>query len=117
MKKNRKCVCCSEQYSYCPNCGGADRLKPSWHSEFCCEECKDLWLTATKFNMQLLTKKEAAEIISDLNHKDASKYVDCVQRDLANIFAEDTKPAQEKTSKPAAPKVAKSHEVVNKIEE
>lgn len=89
MRKNRQCICCSTEYTYCPDCNGSDRLKPSWYSEFCREDCKDLWLTATKFNMGMLEKKDAKDIISSLNLKDKSEYVACVQRDLEVIFSED----------------------------
>lgn len=89
MRKSRNCICCSTEYVYCPDCNGSDKLRPSWYSEFCCEDCKDLWLTATKFNMNMIEKKDAKDIISVLNLKDKSKYVACVQRDLEVIFAED----------------------------
>lgn len=114
MRKSRKCICCSTEYTYCPNCNGQDRLKPSWHSEFCCEDCKDLWLTATKFNMGMIEKKDAKDIISALNLKDKSEYVKCVQRDLENIFAEEPK----KRTKKAEPVAIEpeSHEVVIKKE-
>ena len=120
MKRNRKCICCNTQYSYCPDCGGSDRLKESWYSEFCSSECKDLWTTATKFNMQFLTKQEAAEIILDLNIKDKSKYVPCVQRDLENIFAEEPKTKRGKRAEAGIIDEAantEAHEVVNKTEE
>lgn len=104
MRKNRKCICCETQYTYCPDCGGPDKLKPTWYAEFCSEDCKELWLTATKYNMQLITKDEAAKIISDLTLKDKSEYVDCVQRDLTNILSA--------TPKTKASKAIKSHEVV-----
>ena len=58
-KKSRTCICCSTQYEYCPTCGGQDKLKPTWYSEFCSPECKDLWTTATKYNINMLSKKEA----------------------------------------------------------
>ena len=109
MRKNRQCSCCGTQYTYCPDCGGADRLKPTWYADFCCEDCKELWLTATKFNMNLMTKQEAAEIISHLSLKDKTAYVACVQKDLENIFA--------KEDKNKAAKKAEAHEVVNKTEE
>ena len=79
-------------------------MKPAWYAEFCCEDCKELWLTATKYNMQLVTKEEAAKIISGLTLKDKSEYVDCVQRDLTNILSA--------TLKTKASKTTKSHEVV-----
>ena len=91
MRRNRKCICCSTEYSYCPDCNGSDRLKPSWYSEFCSEDCKDLWLTATKFNMGMIEKKDAKETILALSLKDKSEYVTCVRRDLEVIFAEERK--------------------------
>lgn len=89
-RKNRTCLACSTKYSYCPTCG-TDKNKPSWHSQFCSENCMTLWTTATKFNMEMLSKAEAKEIISELNLKDHSEYVTCVQRDLSVILAEEPK--------------------------
>lgn len=109
MKKNRKCICCETQYSYCPNCGGIDRLKPYWYSEFCSEECKDIWDIATRYNMQLMSKQEAKSALGKYDLSDTSKYVECVQRDITNIFA-DEKPAS-KAEK------AKSCEVVKQENE
>ena len=88
-RRERKCICCSTEYFYCPDCNGADRLKPAWYAEFCSEDCKDLWLTATKFNMGMVEKKEAKETILALNLKDKSEYVGCVQRDLDVILEEE----------------------------
>ena len=87
-KKDRKCICCGTKYQYCPDCGGHYRFKPTWYSQFCSEECKELWSTATKFNMSMLSKQEAKEVISALTLKDHSEYVECVQRDLKNILGE-----------------------------
>jgi hypothetical protein len=64
-------------------------MKPTWMTEFCGEDCKELWTVATKFNMQMLNKEEAQEAISVLELKDRSVYVECVQRDLENILAEE----------------------------
>lgn len=110
MRKNRKCICCSIEYSYCPNCGGTDRLKPSWYSEFCSEDCKELWMTATKFNMGMIEKKDAKDIILALSLKDKSEYVKCVQTDLDNILKDEEKV-------PTKAKKPKSHVVVKKENE
>ena len=96
MVKNRKCLSCGTSYSYCPNCSGADRFAPSWKAEFCCETCKDLWLTATRFNMNILSKDEAKSIISNLDLKPIDHYIACVQRDYAKIMAEEKKPKRGK---------------------
>lgn len=96
MKKNRTCICCGTKYTYCPDCGGADRMKPFWYAEFCSEECKDIWDVATRYNMQIMNKKEAQSALGKYDLSDKSKFVDCVQRDLAAIFAEDAPKVQPK---------------------
>lgn len=113
-RRNRKCICCSTEYSYCPDCSGPDRLKPSWYSEFCSEDCKDLWLTATKFNMGMVEKKDAKDIISALNLKDKSEYVKCIQRDLDVILAEEPKKRGKRAEMKIIDEFAdiESHEVV-----
>ena len=127
MRKNRKCICCSTEYFYCPSCSGADKLKPSWYSEFCGEDCKDLWMTATKFNMGLIEKDEAKEIISALNLKDKSEYVGCVQRDLENLMAKSHKQRGKRAeigvfdevmdvNNKVVESILESHEVVNEKE-
>lgn len=112
-KKNRKCLCCNITYSYCPTCGGQDKVKPAWYAEFCSSECKDLWTTATKYNMNILSKKEAQEIILGLTLKPHTQYVACVQRDLKNILKEEPKQEQKQFKAPKQ----KAREVVEKEEE
>ena len=96
IKNNKKCLACGTVYTFCPDCFSADRLAPAWRAEFCSSECKDLWSTATKFNMNKLTKAEAKAIISALTLKPADQYVACIQRDLKNIMAEEPKPRRGK---------------------
>ena len=103
--KSRKCLSCRTSFSYCPDCSRVDALKPSYFSEFCSSECKDLWYTATKFNMNKLTKAEAKTIISALELKPAEQYVACIQRDLKNIMAEEPKPKRARKIEPKLPKV------------
>ena len=91
-RKNRTCFCCGKNYSYCPDCSRVDALKPSYFADFCSEECMTIWKTATKYNMGKLTKSEAKEIISAFDLKPIDFYVECVQRDLNVIMAEDKKP-------------------------
>ena len=100
-RKHRKCIACSTLYDYCPTCWD-DRLKPAWMTEFCSEDCKELWEAASKFNMDMISKEEAKEIISALNLKPHTEYVECVQRDLKNILEE---PKQEQKQPKVEPKV------------
>ena len=96
MAKNRKCLSCATSYSYCPDCSRADKLAPAWKAQFCSESCMTLWTTATKYNMKMLTKSEAEEIILNLDLKLTDEYVSCIQRDLKNIMAEEKKPKRGK---------------------
>ena len=115
--KHRKCLCDGVSYSYCPDCSGADRLAPSWKSEFCCEDCMLIWTTATKYNMNLLTKAEAKEIISKIKLQPIEKYADCVQKDLQVIMAEEPKVKQSKNPEPVADENAITIPVVAEIKE
>ena len=90
-QKNRKCFACETKYSYCPSCSRVDALKPSWYNEFCSEECMTVWTTATKYNMNRLTKSEAKEIISNVVLKPIESYTQCIQKDLNVILAEEKK--------------------------
>lgn len=70
-KRDRVCYLCGEKYQYCPTCGN-DRLKPSWMSQFHSENCKNIFEICTKFNMELITKEEAANELKkcDLSNKE-----------------------------------------------
>ena len=91
MVKNKQCLACGVKYKFCPDCSRADKLAPSWKSQFCSEDCMTLWMTATRYNMSRLTKDEAKEIISSLNLKPIDAYASCVQRDYAKIMFEEKK--------------------------
>lgn len=87
-RRDRQCLCCGTKYSYCPTCS-SDKMKPTWMTEFCSESCKELFETATKYNLKKITKPEAKEIIEKLELKEKSAYVDCIQKDMENILAEE----------------------------
>ena len=91
MAKNRQCICCGEKYNYCPDCSRADKLAPTWKSQFCSEDCMSLFMALTRYNMSRLTKDEAKEIISSLNLKPIDAYASCVQRDYAKVMHEEKK--------------------------
>lgn len=93
---NKTCLACKTKYSYCPSCSRLDSLKPTWYNEFCSEPCMTLWTTATKYNMNMLTKSEAKSIISSLDIKPIDVYVECVKRDYSKIMAEEKKPKRGK---------------------
>ena len=108
-RNNKKCICCNTTYKYCGTCND-DIMKPSWMSTFCSEACKELWKTATEYNVNMLSKSDAKEIIEALELKERSVYVDCVQKDLEVILG------PEEVATPTSKKNQKSHEVVTKEE-
>ena len=120
MAANKKCLCCDEKYSYCPNCSGPDRFKPTWYSSFCSEACKTLWETLSKYSMGFVNKNDAMAIIKELPLKDNSHYVECVQRDMAKVLAEEPKPKRIKKTEIKLPeivtKVATPQEIQPKVE-
>lgn len=115
-RRTRECLLCGTKYEYCPTCS-QDKMKPTWMTEFHDENCKNIFDIATRFNMKLLNKDEAKAAMGKCDLSSKENFKDYVQKDLENIFTEEPKSMQEKVSKPAAPKVAKSHEVVIKTEE
>ena len=87
---NRKCLCCHDEYDYCPNCG-TGRLAPAWKSAFCSESCKELWQTLSRFSMNFITKSEAKAVISELDLRPIELYAKCVQKDYAKVMTEEKK--------------------------
>lgn len=94
--RDRKCLSCATLYKYCPECSKADALAPAWRAQFCSQSCKDLWLIATRYNTNDLTKEDAKSSILELGIKPIESYSVSIQRDLRNIMAEDKKPKRGK---------------------
>ena len=125
-RRSRECYLCGAKYSYCPTCS-QDKMKPTWMTEFHEENCKTIFQTCTDFNMKLLTKDEAKNVLSSCDLSNKENFRPSVQKTLATIFMEEKKPVSEKPAKaPVAPKAAKTpvvekteiaHEVVDKTEE
>ena len=69
-KNNRKCICCSEEYTYCGNCS-EDRMKAPWHAIYHNTNCKDIFNAASDYLAGALTKEEAKEQFDkcDLSYK------------------------------------------------
>ena len=122
-KYNRQCRTCGSKYNYCPSCSKADALKEPWHSTFCCEDCRTIWKTLTKFSMGLLSKIEAKEILSKIELNPLETYAECVQRGLAKVMTEDeivvVNEAAEEVAIVEQPELAleEIHEIINITEE
>ena len=106
-RKTRECYLCGQTYHFCPTCS-QDRMKPSWMSEFHDENCKNIFDICTRFNMELMSKEDAQKALNACDLSNKENFKDYVKCDIANIFAEEPKPAKVKS---------KSHEVVNQENE
>ena len=87
-KRDRNCYLCGTNYKYCPTCS-QDRMKPTYMAEFHDENCKNIFDICTRYNVGMLTKEEAQEELMLCDLSNEANFKSYVQRDLANIFAED----------------------------
>lgn len=85
-KKNKVCLTCGTNYTYCSNCNKKD---PTWMAEFHSEECKIIFDTCTRYNMQLISKEEARMILEKYDLSNKENFKPYIQRDLKNIFTKD----------------------------
>lgn len=65
-KKNRKCIICGKEYSYCPVCG-QDLKKPSWFAIFCSDNCNSIYETVTTYRDGGCTVDAARDILTALD--------------------------------------------------
>lgn len=117
-RRKRECYLCGESYAYCGSCS-QDRTKPSWMSEFHSENCKTIFDTCTRYNMGMLSKTEAKDVLSACNLTNKANFKSYVIRDLEVIFAEEPKKRGKRIEINPIDEVAdiKSHEVVIKENE
>lgn len=87
-RKNRECLTCGTKYSYCPSC---NRKEPHWMAEFHDENCKNILQICTQYNIGLLTKEQAKEALNACDLSNKENFNQSIQRDFANIFAEEPK--------------------------
>lgn len=71
MGKDRKCVCCTKSYTFCPSCNPADKLLPSWYFAYCSESCRTIYNTLTDYDKGSIDAETAKEILEkcDLSRK------------------------------------------------
>ena len=87
-RRNRECYLCGEGYLYCPTCS-QDKMKPAYMAEFHSENCKNIFDTCTRFNMGMMSKIEAQEVLKSCDLSSKENFKSYVIHDLEVIFAED----------------------------
>jgi hypothetical protein len=90
-------------------------MKPAWMAEFHSEDCKNIFDICTRFNMDMISKSEAQDVLSSCDLSNKENFKSYVKRDLENIFAEEPKKRGKRIEiQPVddAMSVEESHEVV-----
>ncbi len=59
-KNNKRCLICSNLYTFCLNCGEFDHL-PRWMNMFDKKECKEIFDAVSDYKSNLCTKEETEE--------------------------------------------------------
>lgn len=106
MKQNNKtCKVCGKVYTFCNRCEEFDHL-PRWMSMFCCQDCRDIFMTLTDYNMGKITEKEATSIINRcntnfINDENGNKYIaDKVKKIICNDEKNEIKIEEDFMNKP-----------------
>lgn len=87
MSKIRKCIICDSSYEYCPKCRQYASM-PRWYSNFCCEECKTIYMTASDFAFGHIEAEEAKKKIQKMN---VSKVKNSEISDIIKTFSTTSK--------------------------
>ena len=113
-RRTRECRVCGQKYEYCPTCS-QDKYKPTWMVEFHNSNCKTIWDTCTRFNMELISKEEAQTIMLECDLSNQEGFAEFIKDDIVKILAEDPKPVVEEVKpmfKKHKPVEEPVHEVV-----
>lgn len=84
MGKQRTCISCGKKYDYCPNCGNFSKY-PKWMTEFCSEECKEVFNIISGYNIGVKSDDDVKKVISKYNVNDYSKFSGSIQNTLNSI--------------------------------
>ena len=103
-KKMRHCLCCGVEYEYCATCNKKD---PYWMAEFHNDNCKNIFQICTDFNVELISKEEAKAALEQCDLSNKVNFKSFVQKDLENIFKEESKAKRKHVFEPEI-----THEVV-----
>ena len=83
-KANRICKTCQTEYYFCPNCNNvtaADKYK----NIFCSKNCRDIFQTVARYNMNHITKDEARADLSKLDLSNLSNFSEQIKADVNTI--------------------------------
>ena len=85
----RICHTCGKEYEYCPNCA-AFESQPKWKSNWCSEECKDVWNILVRYNTEKISAAEVKSVLDSHGVVNYSKYSSLIASQLKKILSSET---------------------------
>ena len=103
IQKNKTCVVCGKQYTYCSGCGFQE---PSYRKSMCSESCRDIYRTLSAYNMDKIDKEEAAARLRACNLSKLNEFKPNIKKEVQAILnavpkKEAAQPEKESEAKPA----------------
>lgn len=109
MAKNRKCLLCGTEYSYCPTCP-SDKHLPRFMTTFDSENCKDIFHTLVSNTIGDISDAEAKKILSELDLSRKESYAKETQDQIDNLLKVENKaPVSDDDKKVGSVESAKDH--------
>ena len=94
IKDNKTCILCGKKYSFCNRCEEYDHL-PRWMAIYCSENCKKIFDAISAYNMKLISKQEAANILKKCDLSKKEEFKESCQRYIDEILDIKKESAQE----------------------
>lgn len=110
--KNRVCMICREQYSYCPSCS-EDSGKPLWMTLFCCEDCHTVYEVLNDYGFGKLSARDAFDLLKGV---DMGRVVDKTSVGVYQKICAEVQKADTEKKKKAKIKSEPQKETVDNIE-
>lgn len=85
-KKNKKCILCGKQYTYCPTCQ-QDKDKPVWMNIYCSENCKNIFDGSTDYKAGEITEDQYKDILSKADLSRKNEFKDSVRKTIDELMS------------------------------
>lgn len=97
MAKKRECYLCGTKYNFCSTCD-EDRYAPAWKHSFHSEDCAKIFQCCVDYNMSLISKDEAQDILLGCDLSNKKSFREDVKETIGKILEE--KKAEVKVEEP-----------------
>lgn len=90
MPAPRKCIVDATSYEYCPRCGHKTESTETWRSNFCSENCRDIYNTVNAYTHKKITVGQAKSQLDKCDLIKLPEYADAFKLAIVDIMANDT---------------------------